>query len=423
MKRLAALARIAAHSAWNRRYSLGLMLLAIALSSALLLGVERLREGARSGFSHSLAGTDLIVGARGSPITLLLYSVFHLGEPAPNLSWRSAQRIAADPAVAWTVPISLGDSHRGFPVIATSTAYFAHYLYGARQPLRITAGRVFAQPFEAVLGAGVARDLGYAPGQRIVLAHGASGAVIAQHGDKPFTIVGVLAPTGTPVDRGVHISLESMEALHLDWQGGMPVPGFAIPPELVSRFDLSPQTITALLVGLKRRGEVFAVQRRIDEAPGEALTAAMPGVALDQLWRLLETGERALHAISALVAAVSLAGLMAAILASLDTRRREMAILRSVGARPGEILALLMLEGGGVTLAGCVGGLALVLLAQALGADWLQARFGLDLASAAPGSSGWLRLAALFGAGLAATLLPAWRAYRLSLADGLNPRL
>lgn len=416
------LARLALASAWNRRYALGLTLLSIALAAALLLGVERLRAGARTGFSSALSGTDLVVGARGSSVQLLLYGVFRLGEPTPNLSWASAQRIAAHPAVAWSVPISLGDAHRGFAVVGTNTGYFRHYQYADGLSLAVAQGRAFDSLFEAVIGAEVARKLGYTLDQRIVLAHGSPEFELAEHADKPFRVVGILAPTGTPVDRSVHVSLESMEAIHIDWQGGMPVPGFSVPPALVQKFDLSPKTITAQLVGLKRRSDVFALQRELNEAPGEALTAAMPGVVLDQLWQMLAIGERALQAVSALVAAVSLAGLMAVILAGLDARRRELAILRSVGARPREVLALLLIEGLGITLAGCLLGLALLQLAVWLGGAWLQSRFGIGLAGSLPGEQEWARLCAILLTGLLASLLPAWRAYRLSLADGLSPR-
>ena len=421
--KLMILLRLTLASAWNRRYALGLTLLSITLAATLLLGVERVRAGAREGFSSALSGTDLVVGARGSNVHLLLYSVFRIGEPTPNLSWAAAQRIAAHPAVAWSVPISLGDAHRGFPVVGTLPDYFTRYQYGDGQSLVLASGRNFDSLFEAVIGASVAAELGYALDQPIVLAHGSVELEGAEHSDKPFRVVGILAPTGTPVDRSVHISLASMEAIHIDWQGGMPIPGLSVPADLVQKFDLTPKTITAQLVGLKRRSDVFRLQRELNDAPGEALSAAMPGVVLDQLWQMLAVGERALQAVSALVAAVSLAGLMAVILAGLDARRRELAILRSVGARPREVLALLILEGLGITLVGCLLGLAVLQLGVWLGGAWLQSRFGIVLVGAWPGQAEWLRLAGIAATGLLASLLPAWRAYRLSLADGLSPRL
>ncbi len=413
---------LAIRSAWNRRFSLGLTVLAIALSVTLLLGIERLRQDAREGFAQSVSGTDLVVGARTSPVQLMLYSVFRIGEGTDNMAWSSAEKLAQHPAVAWTIPLSLGDSHRGFPVLGTSAAYFQHFRYGDKRPLAFSAGQPFAGLFDAVLGAEVARKLGYGMGDRITLSHGLGDEGLAEHGDKPFTVVGIMAPTGTPVDRGIHIGL-AMEAIHLDWQGGAPLPGLNIPAELVKKFDLTPKSITALLVGLKSRAAVFIVQRQIERFPDEPLMAVLPGVALSQLWEVVGLVEQALLAVSALVVAVGLAGLVAVVLAGLDQRRRELAILRANGARPRDIFLLLALEGGAITLAGAVvGTLLLTALVPAL-APWAQAQYGLTLDLTPPSAEelkllGWVLLV-----GLLASLFPGWRAYRLSLADGLTPRV
>jgi putative ABC transport system permease protein len=471
---------LALRSAWNRRYTLVLTLIAIALSVTLLLGIERLRQDARDSFAQAVSGTDLIVGARSSPVQLLLYTVFRLGEATHNMGWDSVQALAAHPAVAWTIPISLGDSHQDFPVLGTSSAYFEHFRYGDKQPLVLAQGKPFgglssrsqgrpkndlapsggdspqggeagAEIFHAVLGAEVAARLGYRLGDRITLAHGMAedgggheahhavghehedehehdhdrgeGLGHAEHGDKPFTVVGILAPTGTPVDRTVHIGLEALEAIHLDWQGGAPMPGLAIPPELVRKFDLTPKTVTAVLVGLHHRTGVFAMQRYVDGYRNEALMGVLPGVALAQLWDMMAVAEKALLAVSALVVAVSFAGLVAVVLAGLGERRRELAILRSVGARPLDLLVLLAFEGAVVTLAGAATGVLLLgLLAAGLG-PWVQAHYGLALSVILPNSAELGLLGGVVGVGTLASLLPGWRAYRLSLADGLTPRV
>jgi putative ABC transport system permease protein len=414
-------------SVGNRRLTAGLTVLAVALAVALLLGVERLRQDAREGFAHTLSGTDLVVGARAGPVALLLYSVFHIGEPTSNVTWQSVQMIAGLPQAAWVVPLSLGDSHRGFRVVGTTPAYFEHYRHGHRQPLRLLAGRAFGGLFEAVVGARVARELGYAPGQAMVLAHGAGeggeGRSLPEHGDKPFRVVGVLAPTGTPVDRAVLVSLESLEAIHLDWQGGAPIPGMSIPREFVSKFDLAPKSVTAALVGLKSRAAVFRVQRQINEYRGEPLLAVLPGVTLDELWRVVGMAEQVLLALSALVVAVGLAGLTAVVVASLGERRRELAILRALGAGPWELFSLLALESLLLTLAGCALGLALVYGLAGLGGEWVQARFGLVPSLDPPSAREWSLLGGVVAAGLAASLVPGWRAYRQSLADGMTVRI
>jgi putative ABC transport system permease protein len=416
------LLRIAAHSAWHRRFGLSLVVVSVALSTLLLLGVERLRHDVREGFAQSVSGTDLLVGPRTGPVQLLLYAVFRLGSATQNIEWRSVQAIARDPAVAWVVPLSLGDTHRGYPVVGTSEGYFEHFRYGDRLPLVLAQGRPFGSVFEAVLGADVAQRLGYRLGERIVLSHGGGEFAENDHADKPFTVVGMLARTGTPVDRSVHISLAGMEAIHLDWQAGVPLPGMAVPAERVQEYDLTPRAVTALLVGLKSRAAVFSAQRRINAFADEPLLAVLPGVALDELWDAVDMGERALQAMGVLVALVSLAGLVAAIVTGLEQRRRELAVLRAIGARPGQVFALLLLEGVLVTAAGAVLGVLACAVASVSLAPLAVAQLGIALQPRWPTPQEWSLLGIIVLGGTVASLLPGWRAYRLSLADGLLPR-
>lgn len=414
---------LAARSAWNRRLTLGLTVIAITLSVTLLLGVERLRQDARETFSQSVSGTDLVVGARSGAVQLMLYAVFRIGEPTNGIKWQSYRELAALPAVAWAIPLSLGDSHRGFAVLGTSKDYFTHFRYGESRPLAFAQGRPFAGLFEAVLGADVAGELGYRLEDRIVLNHGMGDVSLAEHSDKPFMVTGILARTGTPVDRSVHISLESLEAIHLDWQGGAPIPGMSIPPRFVGKFDLTPKTITAALVGLKNRAAVFGVQRHLNQYPGEPLLAVLPGVALDQLWQTMGMVERAMQAVSALVVAVGLAGLVAVMLSGLNERRRELAVLRAVGARPLDVFALLTIESLCITLIGALAGVGLLALLSMLLGPVAQAEFGVVIRPRLLSLSELQVMAYVMCAGLVASIVPGYRAYRYSLADGLAPRL
>lgn len=414
---------LAARSAWNRRFVLALVVLSIALSTFLLLGIERLRQDLRANFSQAVSGTDLIVGARTGPVQLLLYAVFRIGNATNNIRYTSAEAIAQHRGVAWMVPLSLGDSHRGFAVLGTTGAYFERFRYGQKQALQLAQGKPFSGLYDTVLGAEVARRLSYSLGERIVLSHGDGAMQSNDHADKPFTIVGILAPTGTPVDRTVHISLQGMEAIHLDWQAGVPLPGQAISAEQAAQADLKPNNITAALIGLKSRAAVFAVQRDVAAFRAEPLLAILPGVALDELWDVVGLGERGLQAMSALVAAVSLAGLVAVILAGLNERRRELAILRAVGAGPRQMLGLLAAEGLLVTASGVVLGALACWGAVALLGGWVQSHFGITLQLLPPGPAEWQLMAAVLAGGLLASLVPGWRAYRLSLADGLSPRI
>ena len=418
-----ALFGLAVQSAWNRRFVLSLVMLSIALSTFLLLGIERIRADVRENFSQSVSGTDLIVGARTGSVQLLLYSVFRIGSATNNIRWSSAQAIAQHKAVAWTVPISLGDSHRGFAVLGTTRSYFEHFRYGERQTLQIAQGKAFESVFDAVLGADVAQRLGHALGARIVLSHGDGKMSANDHADKPFTVVGILQRTGTPVDRSVHIGLDGMQAIHLDWVAGTPLPGMAVPADQVSQHDLTPKQVTAVLVGLKTRAAVFSVQRSIAEFEAEPLMAILPGVALDELWDVVGIGERGLLLMSLLVSLVSLAGLVAVITAGLDQRRRELAILRAVGAGPWQILWLLALEGLIVTACGAALGAAVCAALVATLGGWAAAQFGIALHLQAPSLTEWGLLGSVLAAGALASMVPGWRAYRLSLADGLSPRI
>lgn len=419
---MGSLLHLAARSLWNRRSTALLALLSITISVALLIGVEKVRTEARQSFTQTVAGTDLIVGARAGSIQLLLYSVFRIGDATSNVSWDSYQRITSHPLVAWSIPLSLGDSHRGYRVVGTTESYFEHLRYGGDRQLQLTQGSWFDDLFDATLGADVARSLGYEIGDQITLAHGTSARGSPEHDNMPFTVSGILAPTGTPVDQSIHVSLEAIEAIHIGWQGGVPVPGEQISAEAAREQDLTPRAVTAFLLGLQSRAAVFQVQRAINVYPDEPLSAILPGVALQQLWSLVGIAENALLVVSAFVVLAGLAGMVTMLLASLAERRREMAILRAVGARPAHVFGLLTAES---TLLGSLGallGFALVYLTFGISGAWLQAQFGIHLAASAPTARELMLLAAVIVGSALAGLLPAWRAYRLSLADGLSIR-
>lgn len=412
------------HLSWrsllNRKLTVALMAGAIALSVAMLLGVERLRSDAREGFAQTISGTDLLVGARSGPVQLLLYSVFHIGNATNNVSWSSIQQIAEHPQVKWLVPISLGDSHRGFRVVGTSTGFFEHYRHGRGNALVFAAGVPFDGLFEAVVGAEVAARHGYRVGDRIVVSHGTGDIGLSEHDDKPFTIVGVLARSGTPVDRSVLVSLEAIEAIHVDWAGGARLPGISIPAEQVRRFDLTPKSVTAALVGLESRVAVFRVQRFINGFADEPLMAVLPGATLQELWQVVGVVERVLLAVSAVVVLVGLAGLVAVVVAGLAERRRELAILRAMGASPLQVFLLLVMESVAVALIGCVVGLAIMQAVALLAGPWLEAHHGLLFTAGLPSATEWALLGGVLAAAVLASLVPGLRAYRYSLADGMT---
>ena len=423
LARLGTLVRLAFRSAGNRRVNFWLTLVSIALSTCLLLTVQRGQQAIHDSFTRAVSGTDLIVGARTSPLQLMLYAVFRLGDPTHEISWEAYERVRRNRLVAWTIPIALGDSHRGFPVLGTSAAYFEHFRYGARERLQLAQGKPFEQIFDVVLGAEVARRLGYRLGDRLTLTHGTGDAPGIEHADKPFQVSGILAPTGTPVDRTLHISLDAMTAIHLNWQAGAPIPGINIPADKVKAFDLKPEFITAALVGLKSRAGVFNLQRDINADEDEALLAVLPAVALNQLWRLLDIVTRTLQALSALVLVLSLCNLVTALLASLEQRQRELAILRAVGARPLDLLFLLVQEGMLLTVGGALLGYVLLTVGSLLAAPLLLNQWGIVWPVTRFAADELWLLALVAVAGPITALWPAWRASQRALADGLTPRL
>lgn len=415
--------RLAVKSLATRWLTVALTVLSIALSVMLLLGVEKVRTGARQSFADTISGTDLIVGARSGAIQLLLYSVFRIGNATNNITWDSYSEIASQPEVAWAVPMSLGDSHHGFRVLGTTLGYFEHYRYRQTNRLQFAAGKPFADLFDAVLGADVAATLGYKVGDPIVVAHGLGNVSFLEHDDKPFRVAGILEKTGTPVDRTVHVSLEAIEAIHVDWQSGGRIPGQTVTADQVRSMTLKPKAITSALIGLKSKLQVFKLQRAINGYPKEPLSAVLPGAALQELWSLVGIAETALGAVSALVVATALIGMTTMILTTLNERRREMAILRSVGARPQTILGLLMAEAGLLTAAGVALGTLLLYAAIALMRGWADRTYGLNLSLAPPHGAEIAMLAFVVVAGLVAGMIPAIRAYRLSLADGMMVRI
>jgi len=414
---------IAWKSLINRWPTALLAMLAIAMSVALIMTVEKIRRDARSSFTQTVSGTDLIVGARSGAVQLLLYSVFRIGNATNNISWESVEDIRDRKAVDWVIPISLGDSHAGFRVLGTNHNYFKHYRYGQKQSLTFAQGQAFSDVFDAVIGSEVAVQLGLKVGDEMVVAHGTGSVGLVKHDKQPFTVSGILEPTGTPVDRAVHVSLEGIEAMHVDWRNGAVVKGEGTDADTIRDMDLSPKAVTALLVGLKSRGTVFREQRAINTYRAEPLLAVLPGVALQELWNLVGVAEKALLIVSICVVVAGLVNLISVLLAGLNERRREMAVLRSSGARPLHIFLLLCIESTVLTLGGIFAGLLLHYVLTGLGSIYIQQKFGLAINLSLPGSSDLKLLITIAIAGLLAGTLPALQAYRKSLADGLAQRL
>ena len=413
MNRMPVVVLIAFKSLLNRRLTATLTILSIAVSVALLAAVDRVRTDARTSFTNTISGTDLIIGARSGELNLLLYSVFRIGNPTNNIQWSSYREISARPEVAWTIPLSLGDAHRGYRVLGTDRGYFEHYRYAENESLEFAHGAEFAKATDAVVGAEVAEQLGYEVGRQIVVSHGVAETSFVTHDEHPFTITGILAPTGTPVDRTVHISLGGMDLIHLQ-------PGATHGTERhLDAEDHAPEAITAMMVGLKSRLSIFTLQRWVGDYEREALLAIIPGVALQRLWGLVGVAEYALFGISTMVVLAGILGLLSSLLVSLNERRREMSVLRAVGATPGHVFLLLVSEAALLGIIGAVTGLILVQVALFVGQQWAVAEFGIQLSAGSLRAFDIYLFVGVIALSVLASALPAWRAYRNSLADGL----
>ncbi|RZD21793.1 ABC transporter permease [Pseudoalteromonas sp. MEBiC 03485] len=426
------LVKLAVKSLLNRKASALLTLFTIAISVMLLMSIERVRVDAKSSFSNTISGTDLIVGARTGDIQLLLSSVFRIGHANNGVSWKSYQYITEQRGVKWAIPISLGDSHKGLAVLGTNKDYFEHYRFAKKQQLSFSQGHAFNHLFEVVLGAEVANTLGYQLGDEVVIAHGMGNTSFHNHDDNPFKVVGILKPTGTPVDKTLHIPLAAIDVIHGS-HSHQHEPALTATDDHDHDHDHdhhddvdlvgTPKQITAFLLGFDSPLYTLQVRRNINQYKDEALLAIMPGVTLRELWEMLSIVEKILLLFSIVVVLISLLGMLTSLLSSLNQRRRELAILRSVGARPWHIFTLISVESLLITGLGCVVGTALFYALMLLGADYLQSHAGISLNIALLSSYELMLLAAIMVAGFIVGLIPATRAYFYSLADGMSIKI
>jgi putative ABC transport system permease protein len=406
----------------NRKFTTGLTVLSIALSVMLLLGIEKIRQGAETSFTSTISGTDLIVGARSSPVQLLLYSVFHIGNPTNNISRHSYQEISENPKVEWAIPLSLGDSHKGYRVVGTTTQFYQHFRFARGQQLQLEQGEWPGLTYDAVVGAEVAAALGYKPGDGIIIAHGSGDESFITHKDKPFKLVGIMKRTGTPVDRAVYVGLKSIDSIHQSY--GSDVHDH---DPLIAHDEHAGEKeqggLSAILLGLKSRGAAISLQRNINEHDQEPLTAIMPGVVLLEVWQMMSVVERILMIVSGFVVVVGLFSMLIILMTSLNERRREMAILRSVGARPAHVFVLIMGEAVFLTLLAIGLGVAMVYGLMVLMQPWLESAFGLYVVISWPNTTELMLLMIIALCGFVVGLIPGIRIYRYSLADGMTIRV
>ena len=422
--------KMALASAASRKWILAISLISIGISSAVILSVAQIRADVRNSFASAINGVDLIVGSRDSPTELLMYTVFGLGQASRSMPFSTAQTIAELPGVAWVIPIQLGDFYNDSPVIGTQSSFFKR-VQVANQALTFASGREFTQENDVVIGSDVAKNSRLAIGEKIILSHGTSGPLAEKHTDSPFQVVGILKATGTPIDRKVIVSLEGFERMHIGWELGLSpktlqaqlgMPATSPDPSETPKKVENPSRVTALFVGLTSHARVFGIKRTVERMNGSSLMAVMPGVTLAKLWKMLAIGESALLFVGWLTAVSAMLSATAITMLSLQSRRRELAIWRSLGARPGALLSLVLAESVGIMLAGIALGYALLQLLIFAGSSDLRALTGVGLHHSLPTKETWAMLMGLIVTAFAAGFIPAIQAYRWSLQDSLNPK-
>ncbi len=404
----------------NRKFTAGLCMASIALSVVLFLGVERLRKGARDGFTNTISKTDLIVGARSGPLNLLLYTVFHMGSPTNNIHYSTYQKLKKNPMVGWTVPISLGDNYKGYRVVGTNQDFFKYYKYRGEESIKLKEGKPFKGIFDVVLGSQVAKELGHKLGDRIIISHGLSKNALYKHNESPFKITGILDKTSTPVDRGVYVSLYGIEAIHIGWETGAPNEDKLVNPETITKDDIKIAQITSFLVGAKNRILTLRLGRYIGTYEDEPLLAIIPGMALQQLWKTMGYVEQTLFLVSLCVLVVGLLGIIISLYTSINERRREMAILRSLGAGPFSILGLLVYESGLLVFLGSLLGLVSLYGCLFFIGPFLESEFSLFIPVQLPDFKELTFLFSILIVGFIVGFIPAFKAYKNSLQDGLT---
>ncbi|HSD40860.1 MAG TPA: ABC transporter permease [Burkholderiales bacterium] len=381
---------------------LNLVLLALGVGTIALLLLANHQIEERMG--RDARGIDLVAGAKGSPMQLILSTVFHVDAPTGNIPLAEAKKLAQHRAVKLAIPLALGDSFRGFRIVGTTHDYVGHYAG------ELAAGRLWEAPMEAVLGAETARTTGLGVGGKFVGSHGfAEGG--EEHGEFPYAVVGVLKPTGTVLDRLVLTNVESVWFVHIHPER------HDDPGTVLAHLREDEQEITALLIQYATPIAAATLPRMINST--SALQAASPAYESARLFRMLGVGIDVLRAFALVLVAAAGLSIFIALYNAMEERRYDLAVMRMLGASRGKLMRLVLLEAVALALAGAVIGLGLGhLLTEAVGAMLAAAQQPSVTGAAWLNAELWL-VALAAGVGLVAGLVPAWRAYRTDIATTL----
>jgi putative ABC transport system permease protein len=374
----------------QRKLSSTLTSASIGLGVAVVVAVLALRSQARSGFDQSAFGYDLVVGGKGSALQLVLNTVYHMDRSQGNLARERFRELAAHKAVTAAIPLSVGDSYRGARIVGTTDAFFTAFGFGVE-------GRPFREgAFEAVLGSAAAARTGLKPGDAFQASHGVEEA--GETHDEKWTVVGVMKPTGTPNDRAIFITLDSFYHIkdHRETSG-----------------------VSAVIVKARSPASALQLQYDLNQLPD--VLAASPAGVMAEFFDKFDWVPLLLLAVSGLVVVMAAVSIFVAIYNSMAERRRPIAIMRALGARRSTVLSIVVLEAAALSLFGAAGGLALGHALTAAAGGVISARSGVPISALAFHPQELAVVAGVLLLGAAAGFLPALKAYRTDIADGLSP--
>ncbi len=457
---------LALKSIQSRKTTFLLTFISIALSVMLLLSVQVIKKEANSSFMQSVSGTDLIIGPKSSQIELFLYSVFHIGTPNTLMEYKSYEKIQATKNVKWAIPISLGDSHKGYKVVSTNENFFKHYSFANSKKLEFTQGKVFEDMFHVVLGYEVAKKLNYKLGDNIVLSHGEAEVSFIQHDELPFKVSGILKPTHTPIDKTLIVTLHAMAAIHDDshkhfmfipqqhnvhhedgehqdenhenehnereeshgdehhehenTQNSASTFKENLSHKVAKKLKILPEKISAVYVGMDSKSAIFNIQRKINSNTQEPLSAIIPALAVQDLWNFFEIVQITLNIISILVVFIGLLGMLSLILMGVQNRKKEMAILRSIGATPFDIAKLIVGEAAIVCGVSIGFGVILLYVVLFICSQPLYDTYGFYLELQFLSLQEFAILALIECSAIIISFIPAYQIYKQSLIDGMN---
>lgn len=390
-------------SLMSRKWTVWLCSISVALTLNLVLTLQTIKSSSEESFTQTISQVDLLVGARGGQLQLLLFSVFNMGNATNNISIEAYEKWKNHKSIDWTIPISLGDSFKGFRVVGTNLDFFKHYHFKKDQQLALQSGRLFSQEAEVVLGSQVAKTLSLKLDDQAIITHGVTkGSGVVHHDDEPFKVVGILKATGTVLDSSVYVTLEGMDHLHHHHGSDQQ------------------KWISAFYLRTKNRVETLQLQREINEWKTEPMMAIIPGYALSELWNNLSYFENILQLMVGLVAFFGVVTLILLLVLTLESRRREIAILRSLGSGPGLVTQLILIETLLLTLFGCLFGLILSKVMLLILNQLMIDKVGLVLNPQLISFQDVHLIGIALVVGGVSSLIPSYFFYKRSIKEGLN---